>query len=401
MNILYLCDEYPPGQHGGIGTSVRLLARAMVKLGHNVIVAGLYSPGYGGEDYYEDEGVKVYRFRAIFYNNWAGDQQSIAVQITNRILKYTGLMDCNIKRSLSAYKIHLEKLVADHYIDIVEMPDYNDYTRFCSSYISFPTLSVPVIVKLHGSLTYFGKEAGKPVAAHIFKIEQAILNQAAAISSVSKYTANRSAVYFSYSKEIKVLYNGINTKAEANLPVKTPNQVVFTGSLVKRKGLFQLLKAWNKVNELVPQAILIILGKGPQRKALVNLDKKARSSVKFMGHVTNERLFGYLMKSCVSVFPSYTESFSLAPMEAMTCGTAVVISNRCAGPELIDDKQNGLLINPDDTDQITSAILFLLNNENECERLAQNGKTKVDKYFDIETIAAKNLAFYSKVVNGQ
>ena len=63
MNILYLCDEYPPGRHGGIGTSVRLLARQMAKMGHHVVVAGLYGPGYGGANEFSDEGVKVYRFR--------------------------------------------------------------------------------------------------------------------------------------------------------------------------------------------------------------------------------------------------------------------------------------------------------------------------------------------------
>ena len=64
MNILYLCDEYPPGQHGGIGTSVRSMARELVKQGHRVVVAGLYSPGYGGADEFVDNGVKVYRFQA-------------------------------------------------------------------------------------------------------------------------------------------------------------------------------------------------------------------------------------------------------------------------------------------------------------------------------------------------
>jgi len=63
VNILYLCDEYPPGRHGGIGTAVRLLARQVAAQGHNVVVAGFYDWGYGGEDEFIDGQVKVYRFR--------------------------------------------------------------------------------------------------------------------------------------------------------------------------------------------------------------------------------------------------------------------------------------------------------------------------------------------------
>ena len=63
MNILYICDEYPPGKNGGIGTMVQVLGRELVKQGHNVHVAGLYGYRYGSSDYEEDKGVRVYRLR--------------------------------------------------------------------------------------------------------------------------------------------------------------------------------------------------------------------------------------------------------------------------------------------------------------------------------------------------
>ena len=399
MNILYLCDEYPPGKHGGIGTSVRLLAGEMVKLGHKVVVAGLYSPGYGGEDEFEDHGVKVYRFRRGLNNNWLRDEQSLRVKVSNKMLKLTGLMESNIKRSLAAYHRQIEKLIADYDIDIVEMSDFNDYIRFCKSYISFPSLSVPVIVKLHGSITYITSESGKYVPGHIVKMEQAILNQASAVSSVSRYTADKSAACFSYPGKIEVLYNGINVNTSINTENKNSKQVIYTGTIVKQKGIYQLLKAWNKVNASMPDARLIILGKGSHQKAEAYLNEKARSTVIFMGHVPGEKLYDYLAESSVSVFPSYVESFSLAPLEAMACGTAVINSNRSSGPELIDDHVNGLLIDPDDVDQITSSILNLLNDPETYRHLAKKGTERVKERFDIRMIAEKNIQFYKKVLN--
>jgi glycosyltransferase involved in cell wall biosynthesis len=400
MNILYLCDEYPPGQHGGIGTAVQLLARQVVKVGHKAVVAGLYGLGYGGEDEFEDEGVKVYRFRRGLDSKWFKDQRSLKARVSKRLLTGMGITERDIKESLVIYNEKLKKIILDHQIDIVEMPDYNDYIRFCTSCVPFPQLLVPTVVKLHGSLTYFAREANKQVAARILKMEQAILNQATAVSSVSKYTAVKSAAYLSYKDRIEILYNGINTDIPNKNIDRNPKQVIFTGSLVQKKGIFQLAQAWNIVNKQMPEARLLILGKGPEQKVAAYLNQGAVSTVTFMGHVKKEVLYDQLSASSISVFPSYAEAFALAPLEAMACGTAVINSNRTSGPELIDDGINGLLVDPDDVEQIASAILYLLNDADACARLSKNGNEKVREHFDINKIATQNIAFYNKVLEG-
>ncbi|ASU35166.1 glycosyltransferase family 4 protein [Mucilaginibacter xinganensis] len=399
MNILYLCDEYPPGKHGGIGTYVSLIARQMVKLGHSVTVAGLYSPGYGGEDEFEDEGVKVYRFRRGFDYKLFGNETSFLARIGIRLLKDSGLMDRDIKKNLLSYKNKLEALISSHHIDIIEMPDYNDYIRFCNIYIPFPKLPVPIVIKLNGSLTYFAQEAGKSLPAHVKEMEQAIFEQAAAISSASKYTAEKTTACFSYPNKISVIYNGIATDLPyRNLP-KKEQQVIFTGTLVEKKGIYQLAKAWNIVNKNMPDARLMILGKGSSQEVSSYLSNEAKGSVSFLGHVAAGKLYEYLSASVVSVFPSYAEAFSLAPLEAMACRTAVINSNRSSGPELVDDRINGLLVNPDDVDQIASAIIYLLKNPDVCERLARAGNEKVQDQFEITKIAAKTILFYGEVLN--
>jgi glycosyltransferase involved in cell wall biosynthesis len=398
MNILYLCDEYPPGPHGGIGTLVQLLARQMVKMGHTVVIAGLYSSGYGGDDFFMDEGVSVYRFRWGIDGKWFEDRAALRVRITNRLLKDAGIIAWDVKRSLAGFKIKLESLINKYRIELIEMPDYNDYTRFCNSYAPFPKLSIPVIVKLNGSVTYFAKEADEQVPAHVFRIEQAILNQAAAVSSASKYTANKTAGYFFYDNKIKVLHNGIDTQISINLNDKNPGQVIFTGALMHKKGIYQLMEAWNKVIENAPYARLLILGKGDQQKGKGLLTDNARRTVRFMGHVTSAELYKYLAESAIAVFPSYSEAFALAPLEAMACRVAVINTNRTSGPELIEDMIDGLLIYPDDVEQIASAILYLLNNPEIGEIMAEKGNKKVKQHYDIRDIAQQNVEFYNNVL---
>lgn len=398
MNILYLCDEYPPGRHGGIGTSVRLLARQMAKLGHGVVVAGLYGPGYGGENQFDDEGVKVYRFCRGFDFDLLADEASLVARIVMRFLKGSGLLQRDIIKRLAVYQNQLEDIIKKYNIDIVEMPDYNDYVRFCKNVVLFPGLSVPVVVKLHGNLTYFKNEAGQPVPDHILLMEQNILNKASAVSSVSKYTADKSAAYLSFHKQITVLYNGIDTSVVPATIAKKPDQVIFTGTLVEKKGIYQLAKAWNIVHKANPDARLLVLGKGPQQRVKECLSADAKPSVTFLGHVAAKELYRRLQESSISVFPSYAEAFSLAPLEAMACGTAVINSNRTSGPELIDHDISGLLIDPDNTEQIASAIIYLLNNPVVCMRLAKNGNDAVKERFEIGKIALENIEFYKSVL---
>ncbi|WP_295791240.1 glycosyltransferase family 4 protein [Mucilaginibacter sp.] len=400
MNILYLCDEYPPGRHGGIGTSVRLLAQQMAKHGNKVVVAGLYGPGYGGADEFDDEGVKVFRFRRGYNFDFLGNETSLLSWVGLRLLNESGLMERDIKKSLAIYQIRLEEIIAEYNIDIVEMPDYNDYVRFCKSVVLFPKLSVPVIVKMHGTITYFKNEAKQAVPANVLQMEQVILNQATGVSSASKYTADKSALYLSYNKQITVLYNGIDTNIPAANIIKKAKQVIFTGTLVEKKGILQLVKAWNIVNKSHPDARLFILGKGPLQKVRAYLNAAGESSVIFKGHVATNELYSFLQESAISVFPSYAEAFALAPLEAMACGTAVINSNRTSGPELLGDETTGLLIDPDNVEQIASSIVYLLNNPDVCTRLAKNGYERLKERFEISKIAQENLAFYQKVLDG-
>lgn len=398
MNILYICDEYPPGSHGGIGTSVQLLAREMARLGHTVVVVGFYDWGYGGEDEFDDQGVKVYRFRRKFAAEWMGNLNDVKVKAIRKILKTTGLLEWDIKTSMKKYAVFLEELIKKYKIDIAEVPDWQDYMRFCSSPVYFPTLSVPVLIKMNGSLTYFMREEGKMVPEHIYKVDHELLHSAAAVSGVSKYTAEKSAAYLRYDRAMEVLHNGITLPENVDVKETHEYRVIFTGSLLKKKGIYQLAKAWNLVNGKLPEAELLIFGKGPQEEVKQLLNEKASKTVTFGKHVPREELFRHLAASAVAIFPSYAECFALAPMEAMACGTAVIYSWRTSGPELIEHNISGLLIEPDNVEDIADNIVYLLTNTDERNKLAAQGKKAVMEQFDIRIIAQKNLAHYKDII---
>ncbi|PZF72393.1 glycosyltransferase family 4 protein [Taibaiella soli] len=395
MNILLLCDEYPPGKHGGIGTAVQTLARELVAAGHIVVVAGFYDYSYGGQCHFLDKGVQVYRFKRKLKIPFK--KVEIVGKAINKLYMISGIWDLEIKNSLLKYHVFLEGLIKQYEIDLVERPDFNDYIRFCRKKRVLEKLSVPVVVKLHGSMTYFAEEAGKEIKPYIKETEYWYLKEAEAISSVSSYTAMKTAEYFRLDRPIEILYNGIEPQEETVYD-KESGTVVFTGALSEKKGIFQLLKAWNIVVKKMPDVRLSVLGKGDIQKAASFLDGKAMETVTFMGHVTRDELFMKMKQTEVAVFPSYAECFALAPMEAMVNMAAVIYTTRASGPELITNGENGLLIDPDDVQGIADAIIRLLEDGSERKKIAINGKRRIEEAFLIQNIAQKNLDFYRKVI---
>jgi len=63
VRIVFVCNEYPPGPHGGIGTLTRTLARGLAAAGHRVRAAGVYNAAYPAPDAEVDRGVEVLRLR--------------------------------------------------------------------------------------------------------------------------------------------------------------------------------------------------------------------------------------------------------------------------------------------------------------------------------------------------
>lgn len=375
----------------------------MAKQGHKVVVAGIYYWGYGGADHFNDNGVEVYRFRYTLASKWFYNYDSLRVRGSYKVLDKLGVLQWDVKRSLAKYRKFLEELIDKHDIDIIEMADYSDYMRFCREPVYFPKLSVPVIVKLHGSMTYFAREAGMKEPEAVHRMEQNVFDNAAAITSVSKYTAMQTASYFILPPKVEVVYNGMNTEIDIPDRDKIPGRVIFTGTLAEKKGIYQLMKAWNIVAAKNKSATLWVFGKGTTNKALSLLTDAAKPSVSFKGHVSHENLMANIEMAGVGVFPSYAETFGLAPLESMLHKTAVIFTKRTAGPEVVEDNIDGILIDPDNVNEIAEKILYLLDNPDVASGMADKAQKKVRKEFDIHVIAKQNLAIYEqllKEVNG-
>ncbi|MFN3324116.1 MAG: glycosyltransferase family 4 protein [Bryobacteraceae bacterium] len=376
MRICFVCDEYPPSRHGGIGVFTRVLARGLTAAGDEVRVAGCYPGSRREPDYEEDQGVRVWRQRTPNVRGgfvWARGR---------------------LFRLLRSWAKRGE-------VDLIEVPDYSGYAAY------WPALPVPVVSRLHGSKTYFAIELGEPVDWKARWIECASLRRSDSLVSTSRYTLDRTVEAFALAgMPAEVIYNFAELPPPFGENCRKPYRVVFSGTLVPKKGIVSLIRAWPDVRRRCAHAVLDVYGKDAtaktgesmRRRIESMLDPEMRPSVRFHGHVTHDVLIDALRRAACCVLPSYAEAFSLAPIEAMSVGCPTVFSRRTSGPELIENGRSGLLVDPDRPDEIADAIIRLLRNAEFASRLGLAGMERVRRHFSKQTQLAANRDYFQRCI---
>jgi len=157
---------------------------------------------------------------------------------------------------------------------------------------------------------------------------------------------------------------------------KEPIKLIFVGRLVPIKGLIYLLKAlkWLKSEKL--NVILTIVGEGPQKKELLLLAKKLNieKSVEFKTQIPfGEKLFKTYKESDIFVLPSLSEGIPKSILEAMAFGLPVIATNTGGIPDIIKNKENGLLVAPAEEKEISMAIEQIIRNPKLRKKIIKNG----------------------------
>jgi len=171
--------------------------------------------------------------------------------------------------------------------------------------------------------------------------------------------------------------------------------ILFVGTLEPRKNLTVLLKAFARgwKEHRVP---LVVVGRRGWLYQEVFETRDALGlgdEVRFVGAVPAEQLVYYYNCAICLILPSLYEGFGLPALEAMACGTPVVVSNVSSLPEVVGDA--GLLVDPRDAESLAGAMATLLSDEVLRNRLSQRGIQRAAT-FSWEKAAQETLAVYRK-----
>lgn len=164
---------------------------------------------------------------------------------------------------------------------------------------------------------------------------------------------------------------------------------VYAGRLVPEKRVDLLLDAWRAVNESAPQAHLLVLGSGSQE---TNLRNRNDPRVHFFGRVENVAPF--LQTADLFVLPSATEGLSNALLEAMSCGLACLVTRVGGALDVIQHKQSGWLVPPDDLEALQKDMLTLLNEANLRLRLGSTARNRIQSEYALTVTAVRLRNLY-------
>lgn len=262
-------------------------------------------------------------------------------------------------------------------------------------------LGVPVIIHMHGS--NFEEFYGElPVFCR--PAMRVALNQARYVvvlgEAWKEFLVSQVGVQ---PQKIIIMVNGVPAPAvetHAEPPVGVPPHIAFLGRLGDRKGVPDLLAAFQLPQLRTRQWTATIAGDGevPRFQTAVNAAGLAER-VAIPGWLDRSAATALLSRSTIFVLPSHFEAMPIAILEAMAHGVAVVTTPVGAIPEFLTNERTALLVPPGAPDLLAAAIARLLDDPEERQKLAAAGRTEFADRFSIGRTAVNLLALYLSIVD--
>ncbi len=168
------------------------------------------------------------------------------------------------------------------------------------------------------------------------------------------------------------------------------------GRLRSEKGQVWLIEAFAEVIKRHSDVSLLVVGDGPDRKALEMIAKRLGIAEKviWLGARSSDEVFSLYGLMNILVVPSLFEGFGLTAAEAMAAGLPVVATRVDGLSEVVADKETGLLVTPGDSVVLAEALDKLLNEPETARTMGLRGLERVQRMFSLQRYADATLTAY-------
>ena len=340
MKIALTTDSFIEG-HGGVSTAVAALARNLRKRGHEVMVYTAADPSHEHSD------LDVVGLRALHYERFPGGRAPMApISLVQELANFHP----NVIHNHSMGSMGLQALAAAH------------------------LLCIPILGTCHVFLAGFLKYApisldGVPLTEDLaWRYTTAFFNRFPQVAAPSA-AMQRELVAHGLRVPVTVLSNGVDTDLfspppEANTEGFRPLTLLHVGRLGYEKRVDVVLRAFARLVGEYPKARLLVVGNGPEAKALKTLavDLRVAGQVHFTGALPHNHLPDIYRLTDLFITASTIETQGLVVLEAMASGLPIVGVNALALPDLIQHGVNGYLVPPGDDHALVEAVRQMLQS---------------------------------------
>jgi len=367
IKLLKITHNYPRWEGDFAGPFVRLLAKQL--LNHDIQPVVL-APHHAGAEHEEViDGVKIYRFRyapADQDENLAyhGDMHKLALGSVSGIFRF--------KRFLDKFREKAHEVIEKEDIDAIA-----GHWLVPSGLVIKTvnkTWNLPTFMYSHGTdIRVARKYAG--VAYRYLRDFCLGLKRWTVVSNFLR--DQMVAIDSELAGKIEVLPLPQDESVFYRDPAVDHNDdlIVSVTRFTQQKRVDYLIRAFDRVVDKRPHAKLHIYGGGPLQPDMEWLITKLRLSekVKIFEPVRQADLRTVYNRAAVVVLNSVQEGFGLALTEAMLCGTAVIGTDSGGITDIIEHEKRGLLVEPDNVEQLAAAMIRLLNDVPLRNQLALTG----------------------------
>ena len=274
-------------------------------------------------------------------------------------------------------------------------------------------LKIPLIVSDQGGLTThpFLTESGI-ILKILYKIQnyfiKKIVNDSTAISVANEYEKE---IFLGINKKskIKIIRNGVNLQTlVSNLNFKEKYQinskfVLFVGRFSKSKGIETLIHSFNNIKneKKISDVKLVIMGVDfGFEKSMEELIKKFKIEDKILvvKNPSRKDVISAYGESEFLILPSQWELSPLVPLESFAFKKPVISTRSHGIPFTVQDGKNGILVEPENSEEMSKAIIRLLMDENLREKLGDAGYEFVHEECNCIAMAKNTLGLYEQVL---
>lgn len=182
-------------------------------------------------------------------------------------------------------------------------------------------------------------------------------------------------------------------------------RILFNGLIIPRKNVDGLVRAFRKVKEQAPDAILDIVGPMTDpayyAEVLKQIDPTIRTSVVLHGNKRVHELIELMRDASVNVLFSIYENLPVAVAEALMLGKPVVASRVGALAEMVQDGMNGFLVEPRDEDALADRLVRLLRDGDLRRRMGLKAREIAMQKWNPDTVAAETVKAYRLAIEGE
>lgn len=268
-------------------------------------------------------------------------------------------------------------------------------------------------MQLHGLLAMFAERMGWPDRNSTLHqigcfMEGSPIHHADRILASSHNTAAFCARRYGYPlAEIKIIHSGIDTARF--LPRPQPEderypKILFVGNLAESKGIGLLVKAALQLKGRYPKICVRAIDKGNQdflkKLAKLVIAAGAETNFEFKGYVPYNELPDHYAWCDFFAGPStYEPGPGNVYLEAMACAKPVIAYDTGGTPEVVHDRETGLLVPPGETGLLEKAIVTLTEDVNLRQRFGKNGRAWVEENVSIEKYIGTIERVYEELVS--